>query len=181
MFKLFKRKNEIKELKCRVEVLEGQVAVLNTQRENSKSWGEKFNLKGCTIDGGLIKNGKCSADKASCGNCNKEAVVLLENTEFIDKLANQIEAKISDLVATPAKVDELKVDTTGIWPRSEDVGVINYECVSPKANKITFKLSSVEGYETTITFDKEGMTLSTNKPELKEEFKGLDNYKISEK
>ena len=83
MFKLFKRKNEIKELKCRVAVLETKVIALNTQIENSKSWG----------------------------NYNEEVVAPLENTEFIDKLANQIEAKISDLVATPAKVDELKVES----------------------------------------------------------------------
>lgn len=105
----------------------------------------------------------------------------LENTEFIDKLANQIGAKINDLVATPVKVDELKVDTMGIWPHSEDVGVINFENAAPKANKIIFKVASEEGNETTATFDKEGITLSVNKPKLKEEFKGLDNYKIIEK
>ena len=145
MFKLFKRKNEMKELKCRVAALETKVTALNSQIENSKSWGDGFNLKGYTFEGA----------KLQCKKCNKES--------------STIEAKISDLVATPAKVDELKVDTMGICPRSEDVGLINYECVSPKASKITFKLSSVEGDETTVTFDKEGMTLSVNKPESKEE------------
>lgn len=94
MFKLFKRKNEIKELKCRVAVLETQVTALNSKKEKaidfSKSWGDEFNLKGFTIDGGLIKNSKFSADKVSCGNCNKEAVVPLENTEFISKLAKEL-------------------------------------------------------------------------------------------
>ena len=94
MFKLFKRKNEMKELKCRVAVLESQVTALNLQKENyidfSKSWGDEFNLKGFTIDGGLIKNSKFSDDKVSCGNCNKEAVVPLENTEFISKLAKEL-------------------------------------------------------------------------------------------
>lgn len=157
MFKLFKRKNEIKELKCRVVALETKVVVLSGQIENSKSWGDGFNLKGYTFE----------SAKLQCKKCNKES--------------STIEAKISDLVATPAKVDELKVHTMGICHRSEDVGVINYECVSPKANKIIHKISSKEGNETTITFDKEGITLSVNKPELKEEFKGLDNYKIIEK
>ncbi|MDU2121370.1 MAG: hypothetical protein E7E64_02405 [Clostridium celatum] len=161
MFNLFKRKNEMKELKCRVAVLEAQVTALNLEivkeSDFSKSWGEEFNLKGCTFE----------SAKLHCKKCNKES--------------STIEAKISDLVATPAKVDELKVDTTGIWPNSEDVGVINYESVSPKANEITFKLSSLEGDETTVRINKEGMTFSVNKPELKEEFKGLDNYKISEK
>ena len=94
MFKLFKRKNEMKELKCRVAVLESQVTALNLQKENyidfSKSWGDEFNLKGFTIDGGLIKNSKFSDDKVSCGNCNKEAVVPLENTEFISKFAKEL-------------------------------------------------------------------------------------------
>ena len=94
MFKLFKRKNEVKELKSRVEALEVKVIVLNSQIENyidfSKSWGDEFNLKGFTIDDGLIKNSKFSADKVSCGNCNKEAVVPLENTEFISKLAKEL-------------------------------------------------------------------------------------------
>ena len=147
MFKLFKRKNEMNELKCRVAALEARVTALNSQIENSKSWGDGFNLKGYTFE----------SAKLQCKKCNKES--------------STIEAKISDLVATPAKVDELKVDTMGIWPRSEDVGVINYEYVSPKASKIKFKLSSLEGDETTVTFDKEGMTLSVNKPELKEESK----------
>ena len=147
MFKLFKRKNEITELKYRVAVLEGQVTALNSQIENSKSWGDGFNLKGYTFE----------SAKLQCKKCNKES--------------STIEAKISDLVATPAKVDELKVDTMGIWPRSEDVGVINYECVSPKVNKIIYKISSKEGNETTVTFDKEGMTLSVNKAESKEESK----------
>lgn len=161
MFKLFKRKNEVKELKCRVAVLESQITALNSKKEKvtdlGKSGGDEFILKGYTFENA----------KFHCENCNKES--------------STIEAKISDLVATPAKVDELKVDTTGIWPNSEDVGVINYESVSPKANEITFKLSSLEGDETTVRINKEGMTFSVNKPELKEEFKGLDNYKISEK
>lgn len=92
MFKLFKRKNEMKELKCRLEVLEAEVITLKAQKEKaidfSKSWGDEFNLKGCTFNGGLIKNSKFSADKVSCGNCNKEAIVPLENTEFTDKLNN---------------------------------------------------------------------------------------------
>lgn len=115
MFNLFKRKNKIKELEMRVLVLESNITKLNAQKEKaidfSKTFGERFNLKGCTIDGGLIKNAKFSADKVSCGNCDKEVVVPLENTEFINRLASQIEAKISDLVAIPAKVDELKVES----------------------------------------------------------------------
>lgn len=35
MFKLFKRKNEIKELKCRVAVLETQVTALNSKKRKS--------------------------------------------------------------------------------------------------------------------------------------------------
>lgn len=147
MFNLFKRKNEINKLKCRVAALEAKVTALNSQIENSKSWGDGFNLKGYTFE----------SAKLQCKKCNKES--------------STIEAKISDLVATPAKVDELKVGAMGICSHSEDIGMINYENISHKANKITFQLSSVEGDETTITFDKEGMTLSVNKPELKEEFK----------
>ncbi|WP_297712029.1 hypothetical protein [Clostridium sp.] len=136
MFNLFKRKNEIKELKCRVAVLEAQVTALNSQKE-----------KGYTF-----KNAKFQ-----CENCNKES--------------STIEAKISDLVATPAKVDELKVDAMGIWPNSEDVGVINYECVSSKANRAIIKVSSSEGNESIVTFENGEITLSVNKPELKAESK----------
>lgn len=87
MFKLFKRKNEVKELKSRVAALETKVTALNSQIENSKSWGDGFNLKGYTFEGA----------KLQCKKCNKES--------------STIEAKISDLVATPAKVDELKVES----------------------------------------------------------------------
>lgn len=94
MFKLFKRKNEMKELKCRLEVLETEVITLKAQKEKaidfSKSWGDEFNLKGATIDVGLIKNAIFSGDKVRCGNCNKEAIVPLENTEFISKLAKEL-------------------------------------------------------------------------------------------
>lgn len=62
MFNLFKRKNEIKELKCRVAVLETQVTALNTQKgkgiDFSKSWGEGFNLKEVTFKGVEIKDAK---------------------------------------------------------------------------------------------------------------------------
>lgn len=34
MFNLFKRKNKIKELECRVAVIEAQVTTLNAQKEN---------------------------------------------------------------------------------------------------------------------------------------------------
>lgn len=34
MFNLFKRKNKIKELECRVAVIEAQVTTLNVQKEN---------------------------------------------------------------------------------------------------------------------------------------------------
>ena len=87
MFKLFKRKNEVKELKSRVAALETKVTALNSQIENSKSWGDGFNLKGYTFE----------SAKLQCKKCNKES--------------STIEAKISDLVATPAKVDELKVES----------------------------------------------------------------------
>ena len=36
MFKLFKRKNEIKELKCRVAVLEAQVTALNSKKKKKE-------------------------------------------------------------------------------------------------------------------------------------------------
>ena len=60
----------------------------------------------------------------------------------------------------------------GIWPNSEDVGVINYECVSSKANRAIIKVSSSsEGNESIVTFENGEITLSVNKPELKEESK----------
>ena len=171
MFKLFKRKNEIKELKCRVAVLESQITALNSKKEKvtdlGKSWGDEFILKGYTFENA----------KFHCKNCNKES--------------STIEAKISDLEATPANIDDLKVDKTDI-PHIDKikVGAINLEknssfstptywgtywgdvepiklgTISPVANEISFKLSSLEGDETIITFNKDGMTMSCNKKGL---------------
>ena len=173
MFKLFKRKNEMKELKCRLEVLEAEVITLKTQKAEaidfSRSWGDELNLKGCTFDGGLIKNSKFSADKASLGNCNKEAVVSLENIEFIDKLAKKVSSIIEKNKESQSSITILNTDGVGVFKSVS--GNVRIENVSPKVNKIIHKISSKEGNETTLTFDKEGMTLSVNKPELKEESK----------
>lgn len=143
MFNLFKKKNKIKELETRILVLESNITALNVQKEKSvnfnETWGEGFNLKGCTFEGAEFQ----------CEKCNKES--------------STIEAKISDLAATPAKVDAI-----GIWPNSEDVGVINYECVSPKVNRIIHKVYSSEGNESIVTFENGDIKLSVNKAELKE-------------
>lgn len=80
MFKLFKRKNKIKELECRVAVLEAQVTTLNTQKgkgiDFSKSWGEGFNLKGVTFKGIEIKDTKFMDELAK-----KVSIIIEENKE----------------------------------------------------------------------------------------------------
>ena len=44
MFNLFKRKNEMKELKCRVVALESQVTVLNSQKEKGIDFSKLYPL-----------------------------------------------------------------------------------------------------------------------------------------
>lgn len=80
MFKLFKRKNEVKELKCRVAVLEAQVTALNSQKEKttdfSKSWGEEFNFKEVTFEGIEIKDTKFMDELVK-----KVSIIFEENKE----------------------------------------------------------------------------------------------------
>lgn len=144
MFNLFKRKNEIKELRGRIAVLETQVTALNSKKEKgidfSKSWGDEFNLKEVTFKGVEIKDAK-----------------------FIDELAK----KVSNIIE---KNKESQSSIT-IEVFKSVSGNVRIENVSPKVNKIIHKISCQEGNETTVIFDKEGMTLSVNKAELKEESK----------
>ena len=98
MFKLFKRKNKIKELECRVAVLEGKVTALNKPKDK----GVRFNNPTINIaaDGslhvkdGLIKVVTISGVKADCGNCTKEAIVPLKDSEFTSKLAKELSSAI---------------------------------------------------------------------------------------
>ena len=200
MFNLFKRKNEMKELKCRVVALESQVTVLNSQKEKgidfSKSWGEEFNLKGCIFKGIEIKD-----------------------TKFMDELAK----KVSNIIEKnkESQISITILNTDGVEVLKSVSGNLRIENVSPKVNKIIHKIKSQEGNETTVTFDKECITLSVNEAKskeeskinvdlilqidgnviwkialnqlgkmqrqeksklyIKEEFKGLDNYEITKK
>ncbi|WP_196002017.1 hypothetical protein [Clostridium sp. 1001271B_151109_B4] len=170
MFNLFKRKNRMKELERRVLVLESNITKLNAQKEKA-------------ID---FQNICGEMPTLSFGNYNEKVVVPLENTEFIDELASQIEAKINTLVATKAKVDKLKTGAINVeknssfstptnWePYPEDIGVLNYKNTSPKANRTIIKVGSSEGNETTVTFDKEEITLSVSKPSNKKEIEGIE-------
>ena len=179
MFNLFKRKNEMKELKSRVLALETQVTALNSQKEKaidfSKSWGDEFNLKGFTF--------KCA--KAQCENCNKES--------------GTMKATLSDLVASPASINDLKVDKTDISSIERiKTGAINVEknssfstptpwepypedkCIklgitSPVVSGISYKLSSLEGDETIITINKGSITMSCNK---KGNAKGISSIEV---
>lgn len=150
MFKLFKRKNTIKELECRVAMLEGKVTALNSQKEKtadfSKSWEEEFNLKEVTFEGIEIKD-----------------------TKFMDKLAEKVSIAIEKNKESQSSITILNTDGVEVFKSVS--GNVRIENVSPKVNKIIHKISSKEGNETIVTFDKEGMTLSVNKPELKEESK----------
>ena len=100
MFKLFKRKNKVEELECRVAVLEGKVTSLN--KPNDK--GIRFNNPTINIaadgslyvKGGLIKATTISGVKAECGNCTKEAIVPLKDIEFISKLAKELSIAIQE-------------------------------------------------------------------------------------
>ena len=163
MFNLFKKENKIKELETRILILESNITALNVQKEKSvnfnETWGEGFNLKGCTFEGAEFH----------CKKCNKEA--------------NTLKATISDLVASPANIDDLKVDkiktgainvekdssfsTPTPWEPYKEDECIKLGTTSPVANEITFKLSSLEGDETIITINKGSITMSCNK-------KGMD-------
>lgn len=100
MFNLFKRKNKIKELECRVAVLEGKVTALNKPKDT----GIRFNNPTINIaadgslhvEGGLIKGATISGGKAECGNCTKEAVLPLKDIEFISKLAKELSIVIEE-------------------------------------------------------------------------------------
>lgn len=154
MFKLFKRKNKIKELETRILVIESDITKINAQKgiNFKKFWteiptlslgnhNEKVNLPCCKCDeegnfyvkGGLIKDVTISAATANCGNCNKEAVVPLESTEFISKLAKELAKSIEE----------------------------------NRKNQTHEVILNIDGIEIAKI--------------AKEEFKGLDNYKISEK
>lgn len=98
MFKLFKRKKEIKELECRVAVLEGKVTALN----KSKDTGIRFNTPtinvaadgSLRVEGRVIKNATISGCKVNCRNCDKESILPLKDTEFISKLAKELSSAI---------------------------------------------------------------------------------------
>lgn len=171
MFKLFKRKNKIKELETRILVIESNITKLNAQKEKeidfSKTFGEGFNLKGFTIDGGLIKNAKFSADKVSCGNCDKEVVVPLENTRFIDELAKKVSIAIEKCKESQSSITILNTDGVEVFKSVS--GNVRTENISPKANRTIIKVTSSEGNESILTFENGEITLSVNKPELKEQ------------
>lgn len=98
MFKLFKRKNTIKELECRVAVLEGKVTALNKPKDK----GIRFDNPTINVaadgslrfEGSLIKGATISGAKANCESCNKEAIEPLKDTEFISKLAKELSSAI---------------------------------------------------------------------------------------
>ncbi len=100
MFKLFKRKNKVKELECRMAVLEGKVTALN----KSKDKGIGFNNPAINVaadgslyvEGRLIKGATISGSTVNCGNCNKEAIVPLKDIEFISKLAKELSSVIEE-------------------------------------------------------------------------------------
>lgn len=150
MFKLFKIKNEINELKCGMAVLKAEIANLKMRKEKttdfSKSWGERFNLKKVTFEGIEIKD-----------------------TKFMDELAKKVSIAIEKNKESQSSITILNIDGVEVFKSVS--GNVRIENVSPKVNKIIHKISSQEGNETTVTFDKEGVTLSVNKPELKEESK----------
>ena len=98
MFNLFKRKNKIKELECRVAVLETQVTDLNTPKDKRIRFDNPtINITAdgsLYVEGGVIKKSNAEGCKSSCRNCDKEAIVPLKDTEFIDKLAKELVSAI---------------------------------------------------------------------------------------
>lgn len=86
---------------------------------------------------------------------------------------DELAKKVSNIIEKnkESQISITILNTDGVEVLKSVSGNLRIENVSPKVNKIIHKIKSQEGNETTVTFDKECITLSVNEAKSKEESK----------
>lgn len=136
MFNLFKRKNKIKELETRIVALESEVIYLNKRNEIIKDKLKKADITTANIDDLKV---------------NKTDISHIERIK---------------MGAINVEKNYIFSAQTSCEPCPEDKEVINCENSSCKADRITLRVSSSEGNETTVIINDDGIVCSCNKKDL---------------